>query len=217
MPKMTALLEEQRAIDELDLQRHAPNLDEHERQKIVDSIAQRTADVKERASKFHKTERGLYAFCADNDYSFRMIPGPLLMWDRRSYEPLTAKLSEFHPQRKYALLDFQDKPAERLPMTRQEWSYYITLVTDLFLKTGTSNLKNLDLLAPGLYEYMQKAVPELRDIREGGRWDVDSLRARVITPRMIWRLALAWDKWPFKAAFDSTKDSQAFHLDSAIF
>ena len=213
---ISSLVEEQTAIDDLDLQRHSPNLDKHRTQEILQQIAERTATLKENISMLKVNSRSQYTFMADNDFAFRMIPGPLLMWDRRSYEPLIARTSEFLPQQKYSLLDFQEKPTEILSMTQEQYSYFTTLLTDLFLRGGSFNLSVLDLVAPGLYDAMRKAVPQLGDIREGGRCDIDSLRARIITPKMIWRLALAWDKWPFKAPFDDHREFQGFNFNKAI-
>lgn len=213
---LSSLVKEQTAIDDLDLKRHSPNLNKDRTQAIVQQIAERTSTLKGNIAKLKVNSHSQYNFMADNDFAFRMIPGPLLMWDRRSYEPLIARTSEFLPQQKYSLLDFQEKPSEILSMTQEQYSYFFTLLTDLFLRGGSFNLGVLDLVAPGMYEAMRKAVPQLGDIREGGRWDIDSLRARIITPKMIWRLALAWDKWPFKAPFDAHREFQGFNFNKAI-
>lgn len=137
-----------------------------------------------------------FTFLGDDRRAFALEP-PLLMWDRRRAEPLMAQDDEFYPNHSLALLDFQPKVPLQYQLTSKQATYFDYICLFL-LHNGNQTLKSLAHAAPGAFEALTSQVPALRDLRKGGRRDLENFRVRNLTPEMVYELALAWDKWPFK-------------------
>ena len=195
--RLNMILKKQEKIDKLYLDLYREDIEAVEREektKALDSWIQEFKDELETLSA--KQSKTLF-FLDDDRRAFAMEP-PLLMWDRRKAEPLTAKEDEFYARREIALLDFQPKIADRIPMTSEQSFYFDMISTSLFAPHGQVTLKHLKTTAPGAFEALVSQVPAIRDPRKGGRYDVESLRIRTVTPEIIQDLAVAWDNWTFK-------------------
>lgn len=193
---LDSLLQQEAEIDSIQTEILHSNLNQVEREekeKEQDRIGDElktTLDLKEPSfvAKF--------AFIGDDRRALAMNP-PLLMWDRREAEPLLALDGDFHGRHKLALLDFRPLAPNPWPMTEEQTLLYDYLSIHLFY-SGIQSLKTLGQLAPGAFEALAPKVPELRDPLNGGRYNIEELRARNLTPELLWKVTLAWAKWPFR-------------------
>ena len=201
LSQVQGYVDEQAAIDAFDLRSYSASLDESEKQNILREIDDRTKTLKDSLSRLSMNKQKQFKYLSDDRHALHMAPGPLLMWDQRSYEPLAASSTEFYYPRKLALLDLQSKPPGTLPLNNQQSLYFDLLASALFGGKGSHDLGTLKTVAPGAYEDLVPRVEELRDARKGGRRDVESLRSRTLTPEMLWRLTMEWDQWTFKPGF----------------
>lgn len=195
--RINTVLRKQESIDKLYLDLHREDIKATEQAEIVKALDSRIQDFKDDLGTLTTKQLKTLFFLDDDRRAFAMDP-PLLMWDRRKAEPLLAEEDEFYASGKIALLDFQPKAADEMPMTWEQSIYFDYISTSLFGPRGQATLKHLKTMAPGAFEALVPQVPEIRDPRKGGRYDLDSLRVRAVTPEMIHGLAVAWDKWVFK-------------------
>ncbi|KAL9639374.1 MAG: hypothetical protein Q9164_000956 [Protoblastenia rupestris] len=192
------LLSEQDALDALDLRTYNPSLTPEQRTQMYEEYDTRNATLKQKVSRLNHNQQGKFFFLNDDRHAFYSNQPPLLSWDNRTYEPLTASPSEFYRPKELALLDFQAKPLDTFPITDDQAFYAEFIASAIFATRGPSNLRLLKKVAPGAYEMIMSKVEEIRDARYGGRRDVDGVRVRTVTPRMLWRMAIEWGEWPFK-------------------
>ncbi|MDI1484993.1 MAG: hypothetical protein OHK93_000127 [Ramalina farinacea] len=163
------LADEQDAIDSLDLESYNPALSPQRRKEITQEIDARTATLHATIASWPPKKWRRFYYLSDDRRALHMPPGPLLMWDRRAYEPFTASESEFSPNRKLALLDFQSKPAEEiLPLEGHQHLYYEMLVGAMTSQGGPTGLHFLKQITPGAYDALVPKVTEFGDAREGG-------------------------------------------------
>ena len=195
--RINTLLKTQEKIDRVDLELHCDNIKAWEREEIIRAIDSESQDFKKELETLTAKQMKALFFLDDDRRAFAMDP-PLLLWDRRNAEPLSAHEDEFYAQGKIALLDFQPKSTNEFPMNSEQSIYFDLISTSLFGPAGKTNLKHLKTIAQGAYEALVAQVPAIRAPRKGGRYDVESVRVRTVTPEMIHGLALAWDKWVFK-------------------
>ena len=195
--RIKTVLEKQEKIDKLDLDLHREDIKPLEQEEIIKKIDASIQEYKKEVNTLSEKQSQALQFLDDDRRAFAMDP-PLLSWDRRKADPLLAREDDFHVQGKNALLDFQPKMMDEMPMTLDQSVYFDMIATFLLSRKGAVTLKHLETIAPGAFEALVPQVPAIRDPRKGGRYDVDSLRARNATPEMIHGLAVAWDNWAFK-------------------
>lgn len=201
--RINTMLKTQEDIDKVDLELHRDNIKAEDQKEIIKAMDSKIQVFKNKLETLTaKQMTGLF-FLDDDRRAFAMDP-PLLMWDRRNAEPLSAHENEFYAPGEIALLDFQPKSTNRFPMTSEQSVYFDLISTSLFGPAGKTTLKHLKTLAPGAYEALVPQVPAIRDPRKGGRYDIESVRVRAVTPEMIHGLAVAWDKWVFKPPLEDT-------------
>ena len=196
--RINTILKTQEMTDKLDLELHRDDIKVLEQEEIIKALDSKIQNLKDELETLTAKQTKTLYFLDDDRRAFAMDP-PLLMWDRRNAEPLSAKEDEFYAPGEMALLDFQPKTTDEFPMTSEQSIYFDLISTSLFGPTGkATTLKHLKTIAPGAYEALVPQVPAIRDPRKGGRYDIESVRVRAVTPEMIHGLAVAWDKWVFK-------------------
>lgn len=201
--KINSVLKGQERIDKMDLDLHREDIKPSEREDMIKALNASIQDYKsELRSLTNKQLTRLY-FLDDDRRAMAMNP-PLLMWDRREAEPLLAREDEFHTPAQIALLDFQPNMANKFPMTMEQSIYFDLISTSLLSPAGHAGLERLRTTAPGAFEALVPQVPAIQDPAKGGRYDIDSVRARTMIPEIFHSLALAWDKWAFKPSIGST-------------
>ena len=201
--RINTMLKTQEKIDKMDLELHRDNIKAEDQEELAKAMDSRIQDFKDEIETLTAKQMKALYFLDDDRRAFAMDP-PLLMWDRRNAEPLSAHEDEFYAPGEIALLDFQPKSTNRFPMTSEQSFYFDLISTSLFGPAGKTTLKHLKTVAPGAYEALVPQVPAIRDPRKGGRYDIESMRVRALTPEMIHGLAVAWDKWVFKPPIEDT-------------
>lgn len=200
--KANQYLRRQEEIDKLDLEAHRDGIDPKTQEELLTTLDAKIKDYKDAISILREQERRRINYMDDERRAFAMDP-PLLMWDRRTAEPLLTQPDEFWPPYRegLSLVDFQTIDPQPFPMTSEQSTYFNMLSTDLMGIMGSSDPKFLNKMAPGAFEALVPQVPAITDPRKGGRRDVESIRNRTLTPEMLHGLAIAWDKWLFKPPF----------------
>ena len=201
--KINSVLKSQERIDQMDLDLHREDIKPSEREEIIKALNASIRDYKSELRLLTKKQLTRLYFLDDDRRAIAMDP-PLLMWDRREAEPLLAREDEFHIPAQIALLDFRPKMTNEFPMTLEQSIYFDMISTSLLSPTGHAGLERLKTTAPGAFEALVPQVPAIQDPAKGGRYDIDSVRARTIIPEIYHSLALAWDKWAFKPSIGST-------------
>ena len=196
--KVNALKTEFNAIFAMQQRFHKTKAPE-ERQALEKELKERTdawrGDVNETSQE---TQDMLFAQL-DNMRVFDANP-PVLMWDRREFEPLQVYPREFRPQRDMCLLDIQ--PKSLWPILQKDfpanYDVFEFIISQLFIIPTQSIRRGLSALAPGAYEYLIAECPSLTDPTKGGSLDVDLMSVRRLTQEMLKEIMEAWVRWPFK-------------------
>ncbi|KAF5665309.1 mitochondrial transcription factor 1 [Fusarium heterosporum] len=154
-----------------------------------------------------KNTRKEWMMVRDNYQLFRQKK-PVLFWDRRPFEPLTARADDFYPQAPFALLDFQPKAMNKYvrqhgpdsrngtisdSMLRYWWQHQLTPVD-----------KAMDGLWPGFGDLVSQ-VPSLRDPARGGTplTGQAALSSRCITEEQWADIIKAYLEWPFAPQYST--------------
>lgn len=203
LDKINRILKGQERIDNMYVDLHREDIEPSEQDEIIKALDSSIQDYKQELGTLTEKQLTALFFLDDDRRAFAMDP-PLLLWDRREAEPLLAREDEFHSPGQNALLDFQPKKTNEFPMNTEESIYFDLVSTHLFGPRGQTTLKYLKTIAPGAFEALVPQVPAIRDPRRGGRYDIDSVRVRALTPEMLYGLAVAWDNWAFKPPIEET-------------
>ena len=201
--KINSILKSQERIDKMDLDLHREDIKPSEREEMIKALNASIQDYKSELRSLTKKQLTRLYFLDDDRRAMAMNP-PLLMWDRREAEPLLAREDDFHTPAQIALLDFQPKMVDEFPMTLEQSIYFDLIATSLLSPAGHAGLERLKTTAPGAFEALVPQVPAIQDPAKGGRYDIDSVRARTMMPEIFHSLALAWDNWAFKPSIGST-------------
>lgn len=194
--KADELIEEQEAIDRLHSGILHKALNEPERQAKLAELQQRLEAFKDHLENQTKIVRDAFKNNGDNRRAFVKDP-PLLMWDRRTAEPITVREDEFCNPKQLALLDFQPISPNTYPITSAQSAMYGLIMGGL-LNQPNNTIYCLNSLAPGAADAIIPHVPALQDPQRGGRYDLSDFRIRCFTPEMFYGIVQAWDNWPFK-------------------
>jgi transcription factor 1 len=149
-----------------------------------------------------KTMPALIDDFVEDQLTFYSSTSPSLL-ERRAYEPLQAQTSDFFPEADMTLMDFVPRGTDlSVPglADRQECTALLkTLLRNMFALKNQSVPEALDkAIGINAGRDLVRMVPQITDIRKGGRLDPKYLRVRALTPAMIEGLVKAFFEWPFK-------------------
>lgn len=190
------LIQEQEAIDRLHSGILNKAFNEPERQGKLAELQQRTEGFKVHRENLTEYANTIFNTNSDNRRAF-MMDSPLLMWDRRTAEPLIVRKDEFCDPTQLVLLDFQPLSPSPYPVTSAQ-SVMFDLILGGLLGYPNETIYHLNNLAPNAANAIIPHVSALRDPQRGGRYDLSDFRTRCFTPEMIYGIFQAWDNWPFK-------------------
>ncbi|KAK6005619.1 hypothetical protein QM012_007261 [Aureobasidium pullulans] len=125
-------------------------------------------------------------------------PTPMMDWDRRPFEPMTAADEEFWPRFPMRLVDLKPR-AETLGddlMNATEANHVRRgLLKAMFTHPAAPLVESIDRLGPGARDLIG---PEFRNLSLGGRMDPKHLLTRDITGEQLTALTKAYIEWPFR-------------------
>ena len=144
----------------------------------------------------------------DNMHYFRQDP-PIMMWDRREYEPLTYEQTEFFPNTECALLDIQPGMMHPLvrefgPRTERAGETFEVLVKTLISTPARPLDRQLDAIWPGAADWVRPRWTSLYDMAQGGvpsRSRSARPVARSLNRRQWEELLEVWMAWPLRPSF----------------
>lgn len=169
-------------------------------------------DFAERLSNFRKNQLQEFGSVRDSYHAFRCQGAgnpPALMWDRRTYEPLAIKPSEFYPNVPTALLDIQPKNTDPFLRRRGAANNHASDVADILLRNLMSQAsspvfpRSTDVLWPGFSEVVAESCPSLFDPARGGSpmTGPASLYVRAMNEHHVLDLLRAWINWPLRPTY----------------
>ncbi|KAG6062319.1 hypothetical protein E4U32_002523 [Claviceps aff. humidiphila group G2b] len=160
----------------------------------------------ERIDAMTKNGRNEFNAIRDAYHIFRQSP-PVLLWDRRAYEPLTAKDDEFFPNAPTSLVDIQPKAMNPLLCQFGPNSSRAGDMSDLMLRSwfnGTLDpvQKSMDAIWGGFGDLIEEC-PSLRDASRGGcpMTGHGEMIARMINEEQWCEIMQAWMNWPFRPEY----------------
>lgn len=134
--------------------------------------------------------------------------GPVLMWDRRPYEPLPITGADFFPNVPLALLDIQAGNTHPLlrasgPGTDNTSEFLNSLLAAMMDAPTSSLAKTMAVLWPGADEGVVDACKQLNDIRLGGvpLRGTGAMANRAINREQTVAMLQAWMDWPFRPSY----------------
>ncbi|PHH87668.1 hypothetical protein CDD83_8578 [Cordyceps sp. RAO-2017] len=163
----------------------------------------------ERVDSLKKGRHNEFLTLLDNYRLFRQDT-PVMLWDRREYEPLAVRAEEFFPAAPTALLDLQPKAMHPLlrgygASSSHSGGISETLLRFWFHMTVMSVEKAMDTVWAGFSDAASQC-PSLRDVTGGGSplTGTGALTARAINEQQWIELLQAWMDWPFRPSYAST-------------
>ena len=160
----------------------------------------------ERIDNLKKNTRNEFNVLRDSYHLFRQQP-PALLWDRRAYEPLSARADEFFPNAPTALLDIQPKAMRPLfrqhgPASTRSGDMSEVMLRFWFHHTLLPVPKAMEGLWGGFGDLVD-ACPSVRDVRRGGTplTGHGALTVRSMNEEQWAEILQAWMDWPFRPTY----------------
>lgn len=125
-------------------------------------------------------------------------PNPMMGWDRRPFEPMTAADEEFWPRFPMRLVDLKPRPemlADDLMNATEANHIRRGLLKAMFTHPSAPLMESIDRLGPGARDIVG---PEFSDPSLGGRMDPRQLLTKDITREQLNALTKAYIEWPFR-------------------
>ncbi|ROV90363.1 hypothetical protein VMCG_09740 [Cytospora schulzeri] len=134
--------------------------------------------------------------------------GPLMMWDRRPYEPLPVKATDFFPNLACTLLDFQPKamhPGLRAigPGTNNAGDIFDMILGVVLQSVREPIPELLDQVWPGTSEGIVPLCPKLTDPEQGGSplFGEATVGSRAANEGQLLQVLEEFMKWPFRPSY----------------
>ncbi|KAG5949369.1 hypothetical protein E4U53_005901 [Claviceps sorghi] len=159
-----------------------------------------------RIDNLKKNPRNEFNGIRDAYHLFRQSP-PVLLWDRRAHEPLSARAQDFFPNAPTALLDIQPKAMHALfrqhgPNTSRSGDMSEVMLRFWFQHTLLPVQKAMDGLWSGFGDLFGEC-PSVRDITRGGTpmTGHGALTIRAMNEAQWVEILQAWMNWPFRPSY----------------
>ncbi|OAA70790.1 hypothetical protein LEL_09381 [Akanthomyces lecanii RCEF 1005] len=158
------------------------------------------------AARLPKNKAAEYRRLVDNHHLFRQAP-PAMLWDRRAYEPLVTRPTEFFPNAPTTLLDMQPKAMDPIlrqygPATTRSGEMSDVLLHLWFANTLGPLEAGLDRLWGGFGSEIARC-PSFGDPHRGGSplSGAGRVPARCVNEEQWLEVMRAWMDWPFRPAY----------------
>ncbi|KAG5978458.1 hypothetical protein E4U55_006205 [Claviceps digitariae] len=160
----------------------------------------------ERISNMKKNPRNEFRNIRDNYHIFRQSR-PALLWDRRAFEPLSAKPEEFFPNVPTALLDIQPKSMHPLlrqlgPSSSRSGDMSEVMLRCWFHHTVLPVQKSMEAIWAGFGDLIDQC-PSLLDVNKGGNpmTGHGAMTVRTMNEEQWVEILQAWMDWPFRPTY----------------
>ncbi|XWW95751.1 hypothetical protein V2A60_003718 [Cordyceps javanica] len=171
-------------------------------------------------ARLPKNKAAEYQRLADNHHLFRQAP-PALLWDRRAYEPLVARSTEFFPNAPTTLLDMQPKAVAPLLRQYGPATPRSGAMSDVLLHLWFANV--LGPLEDGLerlwggFGSERPRCPSFDDPRRGGSplSGAGRVLARCVNEAQWLEILGAWMDWPFRPPYTQLLSRWSEEVDVA--
>lgn len=164
------------------------------------------AQWNERVGGLIKNARREFSTIRDNYHIFRQDP-PVLLWDRRAYEPLCASATDFFPNVATALLDMQPKAMRPVlrqygPGTSRSGDMSDLMLRFWFQQLLSSVPKAMEGLWGGFGDLAARC-PSLTDPGRGGSplTGHGAVVSRAVNEAQWAEVVQAWMDWPFRPSY----------------
>ncbi|KAF4892638.1 hypothetical protein CGCF415_v012926 [Colletotrichum fructicola] len=171
-------------------------------------ISERERAWNEKVMALNKNEKIDFRLVKDNAHIFLQDP-PVLLWDKRPYEPIAAKANEFYPNVGCTLLDIQPKAMHPLlreigPESSRAGDLFELIQRSMMGASLDPVSKALERIWPGASDGILPHCPSLRDPARGG---LPGSGQAELCPRMMnqeqWaELLEAFMSWPFRPRYE---------------
>lgn len=164
------------------------------------------ADWNDKIDNLKKNARNEFNGLKDSYHLFRQRT-PSLLWDRRAYEPLSAKGEEFFPNAPTALLDIQPKTMHPVfkqhgPNSTRSGDMSEVMLRFWFHHTLVPIHKAMEGVWGGFGELITEC-PSVRDLARGGTpmTGHGALSVRAMNEEQWAEIMEAWMNWPFRPSY----------------
>lgn len=169
-------------------------------------FATTNADFDEYLETLKKNQRNEFFLFRDNYHIFRHNSPPALLWDRRAYEPLAVKPTEFYPNVPMCLLDVQPKTMHPVlrqlgPDSSRSGDFSNIMLRSFFNRTiHPVYPHSMDSVWPGFAETAPEHCPSLWKASAGGSPmpGHGALPVRCMNEKQWIELVQSWMRWPFR-------------------
>ncbi|KAK7699509.1 hypothetical protein SLS64_011647 [Diaporthe eres] len=134
--------------------------------------------------------------------------GPVMSWDRRPFEPLRVRPTEFFPNTPLALIDIQPKAPHPLlrhigPGTSNAGDIFDLILAIIMQNTLVPLVHNMDHVWPGARDGLEPEVETVRDPATGGTPFTGEavFGCRAANETQLLELLEKFIKWPFKPSY----------------
>lgn len=170
------------------------------------AFAEADAAWNDRIDSLKKNPRNEFKVLKDSYHLFRQTP-PVLLWDRRHYEPLSTNPTEFFPNAPTALLDIQPKAMHALLRQHGQGTSRAGDMSDVMLRFWFHNtLLPIPKAMEGLWGGFgdsASACKSITDPKQGGSpmTGNGALSARCVNEQQWVEIMQAWMNWPFRPSY----------------
>lgn len=138
---------------------------------------------------------------AVDDYRAMHSTPPAMVWNRREFEPLLVKRSEFLPELPMTLLELTPKPDFVKSMSSVDrqicFDYVLSIFDWMGGKTVAAALKRI-AGSEDAYDDFIRGIPQLFDASQGGWHKLNRIHFRTLPVELIMEIALAYERWSFR-------------------
>jgi mitochondrial transcription factor 1 len=167
-------------------------------------LKERAAAVSAQTNKMRNTDAAGVRKHID---SYRLYDNKASHWCNRTYNPIVTHPREFAnaTPTTLALLDIQPRPEFRQTFdTEIKHSYLSHVLAHFCSRPATPMYELIESLLDGSgTDDFVATVPNLRNVRMGGWYNLHDLRPRTLSSRLWQELALAYAEWPFRLSIDT--------------
>lgn len=184
--------------------------DEERAQKLMDETKRLNEEYNDAVGKLPDYIRTQLNLLRDQLHVLRQPAGlgPVMSWDRRPFEPLRVRSTEFFPNTPLALIDIQPKAPHPLlrhigPGTSNAGDIFDLMLTMIMRNTLVPLVHGMDHVWPGARDGLEPECETVRDPASGGSplTGDAAFGSRAANETQLLELLEKFMKWPFRPSY----------------